>query len=62
MPPKDVGVVTMEYIANFIEKQADLKRFFMRDRVKFWSEIKWKPGGTSREHAARIRQYATTIV
>ena len=38
----------------------DLKRFIVRERFRFWSKIKRKPGETPHELAARVRQMATT--
>jgi hypothetical protein len=55
---KDVNELTREEIQAFIETQFDPKRFIVRERFKFWSEMQRKPGETIQELAARIRQGA----
>ena len=57
-PPKDVNGLSMEDISKFMETQFDPKRFIVRERFKFWSEMRRKPGETVQELAARIRQDA----
>ena len=41
-------------------EQFDPKRFVVRERFKFWSDMKRKPGETIPELASRIRQDAAT--
>ena len=57
-PPKDVNQLSIEEIAAFMQNQFDPKRFIVRERFKFWSDTKRKPGETIQELAARIRQDA----
>eukprot|EP00914_Ancora_sagittata_P022662 GHVO01044975.1.p1 GENE.GHVO01044975.1~~GHVO01044975.1.p1 ORF type:complete len:278 (+),score=45.87 GHVO01044975.1:510-1343(+) len=59
-PPKDINKLTMDEIVNFMKDQFDPKRFTIRERFKFWSELQRKPGETIQELAARIRQDAAT--
>lgn len=59
-PPKDINALSMEVIAQFMKGQFDPKRFIVRERFKFWSDMQRKPGETVSELAARIRQDAAT--
>jgi hypothetical protein len=59
-PPKDVNQLSMDEIVAFMKDQFDPKRFIVRERYKFWSDMKRKPGETIQELAARIRQDAAT--
>ena len=59
-PPKDVNELSMEDINAFMEQQYDPKRFVVRERFRFWSNMQRKPGETVQELAARIRQEAAT--
>ena len=59
-PPKDVNQLSMDDIVAFMKDQFDPKRFVIRERFKFWSDMKRKPGETIQELAARIRQDAAT--
>ena len=59
-PPKDINNLTMDEIVNFMKEQFDPKRFIVRERFKFWSDMIRKPGETLQELAARIRQDAAT--
>ena len=47
-------------IAEFMSQHYDPTKFTVRERYKFWSSIKRKPGETPTELAARVRQMATT--
>ena len=58
-PPKDINDLTMDDILVFMGNQYDPKRFIVRERFKFWSEMQRKPGETVQELAARIRQDAS---
>ena len=58
--PKDVNELSMKEIIEFMKDQFDPKRFIVRERFKFWSDMKRKPGETVQELAARIRQDAAT--
>ena len=60
--PKEIHEVTMDDIENFLREQYDPTRFLVRERYKFWSNMKRKPGETIHELATRIRQEATTWV
>ena len=59
-PPKDINNLSIEEIIEFMKEQFDPKRFVVRERFKFWSDMQRKPGETLQELAARIRQDAAT--
>ena len=59
-PPKDINELSLDEITEFMEKQFDPKRFVVRERFKFWSNMERKPSETVQELAARIRQDAAT--
>jgi hypothetical protein len=59
-PPRDINQLTLEEISAFMKDQFDPKRFVVRERFKFWSDTKRKPGETIQELAARVRQKAAT--
>ena len=59
-PAKDINDLTMQEIIDFMKDQFDPKRFIVRERFKFWSDMKRKPGETIQELAARIREDAAT--
>ena len=59
-PPKDVNELSFDEIVKMMEEQLDPKRFVVRERYKFWSDMSRKPGETVQELAARIRQQAAT--
>ena len=54
-PVKSIHELTMNDIQTFMAEQFDPKRFVVRERFKFWSDMKRKP-----ELASRIRQDAAT--
>ena len=57
---KSIHELTMNDIQTFMAEQFDPKRFVVRERFKFWSDMKRKPGETIPELASRIRQDAAT--
>ena len=59
-PPMDINSLTMKEIEEFMLEQFHPKRFVVRERYKFWAEIRRKPGETIQDLAARIRQDAVT--
>ena len=59
-PVKSIHELTMNDIQTFMAEQFDPKRFVVRERFKFWSNMKRKPGETIPELASRIRQDAAT--
>ena len=59
-PVKSIHELTMNDIQTFMAEQFDSKRFVVRERFKFWSDMKRKPGETIPELASRIRQDAAT--
>ena len=59
-PKKDINSLTMKEITEFMEDQYDPKRFIVRERFKFWSDMQRKPGETLQELASRIRHDAAT--
>ena len=48
----------MTEIETYLKNQFDTKRFVVRERFKYWSDVQRKPGETLLELAARIRQAA----
>ena len=59
-PPKDVNKLSIDEISNFMLDQFHPKRFIVRERFKFWSNMDRKPGETIQELVTRIRQDAVT--
>ena len=59
-PVKSIHELTMNDIQTFMAEQFDPKRFVVRERFKFWSDMKRNPGETIPELASRIRQDAAT--
>ena len=59
-PPMDINSLTMKAIEEFMLEQFHPKRFVVRERYKFWAEMRRKPGETIQDLAARIRQDAVT--
>ena len=59
-PPKDINELTLEEIVSSMKEQFDPKRFIVRERFKFWSDMQRMPGENLQELAARIRQDAAT--
>ena len=59
-PVKSIHELTMNDIQTFMAEQLNPKRFVVRERFKFWSDMKRKPGETIPELASRIRQDAAT--
>ena len=59
-PPKDVKKLSIDEISNFMLHQFHPKRFIVRERFKFWSNMDRKPGETIQELVTRIRQDAVT--
>ena len=59
-PVKSIHELTMNDIQTFMAEQFDPKRFVVRERFKFWSDMKRKPGEIIPELASRIRQDAAT--
>ena len=43
-----------------MKDQFDPKRYIVRERFKFWTDMQRKPGESRQEIAARIRQDAAT--
>ena len=59
-PPKDINNLSMDDNQKFTGKQFDPRRFVVRERYKFWAELKRKVGETIQELASRIRHDAVT--
>ena len=59
-PPTSVNDMGLEQIEAFMREQFDPTRYVVRERFKFWSEMRRKPGETIQELAARIRHDAVT--
>ena len=58
--PKDVNTLSLVEIEGFMKVQYDPKRFVVRERFKFWSDMQRKPGETINELAARIKLDSAT--
>ena len=43
-PAKDINELTLEEITAFMDSQFDPKLFIVRERFKFWSDMKRTPG------------------
>ena len=52
--------LTMEQITNYMKKQFDPKRFVVKERFRFWNEMKRRPGESIQELATHVRQAAAT--
>ena len=59
-PPMDINSLTIKAIEEFMLEQFHPKRFVVRERYKFWAEMRRKPEETIQDLAARIRQDAVT--
>ena len=59
-PPRTVNDLTMNEIQQCMMNQFHPKRFVERERFRYWSDMKRKPGETVQELAARIKQAAAT--
>ena len=58
--PVEVNQLSLDKIEEFMKEQFSPKRFIVRERFKFWSDIKRRPGESVQELASRIRQAAIT--
>ena len=59
-PSKNINQLSIAEIVDYMKTQFDPTRYIVRERYKFWSDLKRKPGETIPELAARIRQDAVT--
>jgi hypothetical protein len=59
-PAKDINELSIDDIAESMRTQFDPTRYIVRERFKFWSDMKRRPGESILELAARIRQDAVT--
>ena len=59
-PPKDINKLTIEEIFEYMKTQFDPSIYVIRERFKYWSDMKRKPGESIPELAARIRGDAVT--
>ena len=59
-PPVDISKLTMDDIVKCMSEQYDQKCFAPRERYKFWSDLKRKPGESIHDLEARIREDAVT--
>ena len=59
-PKMDINELSFENIETFMKDQFHPKRFVVRERFKFWGNMRRKPGETIQELSARIRQEAVT--
>ena len=58
--PATANDMKFSNITDFMSNHYDPTQFTVKERYKFWSTIKRKPGETPTELAARVRQMATT--
>ena len=58
--PTTANKISIEAITYSMSTQYDHRHFMVREQYKFWSTIKHKPGETTTELAACVRQMATT--
>ena len=58
--PTTANAMKFSDTTGFMSSHYDPTQITVRERYKFWSTIKRKPGETSTELAARIQQMATT--
>ena len=58
--PTTVDAMQFSDITDFMSSHYDPTQITVRERYKFWSTIKRKPGETPTDLAARVRQMATT--
>ena len=59
-PPKQLNELLFSEITEFMKEQFDSRKFVVRERFRFWTTLKRKPGETIQEFASRIRQAAST--
>ena len=59
-PPEGINDLSMDVIHKFMGEQFDPRRFVVKERYKFWLDLKRKPGETLQEPVSRIRQDAVT--
>ena len=59
-PSTDINKLSLDQIVDYMKIQFDPTRYIVRERYKFWSDLRRKPGETIPELAARIRQDAVT--
>ena len=59
-PLKEVNQLMLKEIQVYMKEQFDPTIYVVRERYKFWSDMKQKPVETVHELAARIRQDAVT--
>jgi hypothetical protein len=59
-PPIDVNMLPIEEIEQYMMEQFHPRRFVIRERYRFWSNLDRKPGESVLELAARIRADAVT--
>ena len=61
-PVKSIHELTMNDIQTFMAEQFDLKRFVVRERFKFWSDMKRKPGETIPELQAEYDKMQLHVI
>ena len=59
-PAKDINELSIDDIAESMRTQFDPTRYIVRERFKYWSDMKRRPGESILELAARIPQDAVT--
>ena len=58
--PTSINEANLKTLTDFMTEQFDPKLFVVRERYKFWSDLKRRAGETITQLAARIRQDART--
>ena len=59
-PSTDINQLSISEIVDYMKTQFDPTQYIVRERYKFWSDLKRTLGETIPELAARIRQDAVT--
>ena len=57
---REINALSMDEISEYMKKQFDPKRFVVRERFRFWNDMKRKFGESIPELAAHIRQASAT--
>lgn len=57
-PAKDINELSIDDIAEFMQTQFDPTWYIVRERYKFWSDMKRWPGESILDPVTKIRQDA----
>ena len=59
---KSINELKMDDIQKFMREQLDPKRFVVRERYKFWEDLKRRPEETIQELASKIQHDAVSVI